>query len=137
MAKNCKAINNKCSKCKLSRKTREDNRQDANTVKDSEDESVNAIFLHHMASSSPQQIKQIVWCNTRNRYTQQMSPAVTPLKLEIETYHNVDLGYLGNTVQVAKQQAPAVLIMWVDTTSVRCYQNYHGIEVDSRLIRCK
>ena len=66
-----------------------------------------------------------------------MSQAVTNIKLEIETHHNVDLGYLGNTVQVAKQQAPAVLIMWVDTTSVRCYHNYRGIEVDSRLIRCK
>ena len=40
-------------------------------------------------------------------------------------------------VPSSPQQAPAVLIMWVDTTSVRCYHNYRGIEVDSRLIRCK
>ena len=36
-----------------------------------------------------------------------MSPAVTPLKLEIKTHHNVDLGYFGNTVQVAKEPVTA------------------------------
>ena len=36
-----------------------------------------------------------------------MSPAVTPLKLEIETLHSVDLGYFCNTVQTAKEPATA------------------------------
>ena len=97
---------------------REDNRQDANTVRASKDKSANAVCINHVAASSPQQVKQIVRCNKRGRYTQQMSQAVTPIKLEIKTHHNVDLSDLENTVQVAKEPvaAPNKRVM-VNTTN--------------------
>ena len=47
-----------------------------------------------------------------------MSQAVTPIKLEIKTHHNVDLSDLDNTVQVAKEPmaAPNKRVT-VDTTN--------------------
>ena len=47
-----------------------------------------------------------------------MSQAVTPIKLEIKTHHNVDLSDLDNTVQVAKEPVatPNKRIM-VETTN--------------------
>ena len=54
--------------------------------------------INHIAADSPQQVKQIFWCNQQNRYTQQISQPVTSLKLEIETNHSVDLSYTGNMV---------------------------------------
>ena len=56
-----------------------------------------------MASlEKPHQEKSIVWCNKINRFTQKISPNHTPLKLEIETLHNIKMDVVGNNITLAK-----------------------------------
>ena len=50
---------------------------EANTVEE-EGEVVGSIRLSKVATDTPQQVKAKVWCNTRNRFTQQISPNHTP-----------------------------------------------------------
>ena len=68
---------------------------------------VSSILLSKVATNSPQQVKAIVWCNTRNRFTQQISPNLTPLRMKIKTLHSVDLEHFGNSVQVSKELVTA------------------------------
>ena len=67
----------------------------------------NSIRLNKVVTDKPQQVKAIVWCNVRNRFTQQLSPNHTSLKLEIETLHSVDLDWTGNSVVIAKKPITA------------------------------
>ena len=80
--------------------------QKANSVEE-EGEVVGSICLSKVATNTPQQVKAIVWCNTRNRFTQQISPNHNPLRMKIETLHSVDLENFGNSVQVSKELVTA------------------------------
>ena len=91
--------------------------QGANTV-DKEGDMTNSICLNRVVmgrhghsvifnwvvTDKPQQVKAIVWCNTRNRFTQQLSPNHMSLKLGMETLHSMDLDWFGNTVKIAKKK---------------------------------
>ena len=114
-------FNNCCNKCSQARarKTLE-NAKHANNVRDDDSESSTGIHqaatdvhatgvhhINHVAMVSSQQVQQIVWCNQRNRYTQQISQPVTSLKLEIETNHCVDMSHPFDTVQFPKEPVTA------------------------------
>ena len=43
-----------------------------------------------------------MWCNLRNRFTQQLSPNHMSLKLEIKTLHSINLDLFGKSVKIAK-----------------------------------
>ena len=121
--KNCKGYNMQCSKCKLfghvgqccsdytkskGRKTmKSDNRSNVVDKEGDVADSVNSICLKRVITDKPQQVKAIVWCNMRNRFTQQLSPNHTSLKLEIETLHSVDLDWTGNSVVITKEPITA------------------------------
>ena len=136
-AKNCKGMDNKCTKCSLyghlpnfcteftqskARKTLERAKvsKDANTIREDDSETTNGIHMvatdvhttgvhriNHVAMVSPQHVHQIVWCSQKNRYTQQISQPVTPLRLEIETNHCVDMATIDDTVQFPKEPVTA------------------------------
>ena len=55
-------------------------------------------------TDKPQHVKAIVWCNTRNRFTQQLSPNHMYLKLGMETLNSMNLDWFGNTVKIAKKK---------------------------------
>lgn len=121
MTKECKARNNKCSKCKLyghinacctqwvRSKSRDNTKPEANAVNvdGKEGEEVNYIRLYYVPSNAPQQVKRLIWCKTKDRFIQQVPPTVTPLTLEIETLHNMDLVPFNNTIQAAKEPLSA------------------------------
>ena len=132
--KDCKARDSKCSKCKLyghfdaccngwarskARKSKDDNKPEANAVNmDGEEgeEEANHVRLYYVPSSTLQQVKQVFWSKSKNRFTQQVSPAMTPLKLEIENLHNVDLSPFNNIAPKEPLSAANKKTM-VDTTN--------------------
>ena len=63
-----------------------------------------SVILNRVVTDKPQQVKAIVWCNTRNRFTQQLSTNHMSLKLGMETLHSMDLDWFGNTVKIAKKK---------------------------------
>ena len=54
------------------------------------------IRLHHVTTEKPHQVKSIVWCD---KITKKISPNHIPLKLETETFHNINMDIMGNTAQ--------------------------------------
>ena len=69
------------------------------------DKKENVINLHHLATK-PQQAHSIVWCPRVNRFVQNVSKNHEPLKLEIETLHDIELKIDDYSVRRTREQSP-------------------------------
>ena len=72
---------------------------DSNIMEDN-----NIIRLHHIATTIPHQVQSIVWCPRINRFTQKLSPNHIPLKVEVETLHNINMDFNRNSITATKEQ---------------------------------
>ena len=62
------------------------------------------IHLHRVATAGTDkhEVKSIVRCERTNRFTPKTSPNHVPLKMEIETLHDIDLDNNYNNITVAR-----------------------------------
>ena len=60
------------------------------------------IYLHHLATK-PRQARSIVWCSRVNRFVQKVSKNHKPLRLDIETLHDISLNIDENSMRKPKE----------------------------------
>ena len=130
-AKNCRAYNMKCNSCGkfghlatcctdwTQRQARDKPTAQATGTKggakqaeednQEEEETSRSVRIGHIKRKNPyngptvHNANSIVWCPSLKKFTRKRTPNHVPLKLEVETLHNIDMDVYGNDVKFAKE----------------------------------